>query len=121
MSYAKMTTYPFAEGYQKVLVALAYREPKFAEEYGFALQSSFFDVDEYKHLSRVIVEYTTTHLRTPDAEIANALVVDYCIRNRYSPEVRLRLLEKLDQLLRCDLSSADWVKERAIDFAKSQA
>ena len=120
-TFAQVTSFPFGEPFQRGLLALAFREPKFVERYGFTLAPAYFDIDEYRHLARVILDYASKHFRCPDREIARELVIAYCINNRFELLVRDRLITALEAIVGADLSHDDWVREKAVEFAVAQA
>lgn len=119
-THAKSEEFPYGNEFQIILIALAFREPKFIDLYEHILQPQFFDREEFRHIVRIITQYFSRYGRTPDAHLAYGVIRSYCMDKKF-PESVVQLLENvLDKIFKADLENADFVKEEAIRFAQAQ-
>lgn len=119
-THAKSEEFPYGNEFQIILIALAFREPKFIDLYEHILQPQFFDREEFRHIIRIVTQYFSRYGRTPDSHLAYGVVRSYCMDKKF-PESVVQLLENvLDKIFKADLESADFVKEESIRFAQAQ-
>lgn len=119
-SLAKQSKYPYGEDFQVRLLAIAYREPGFAERFSDVIDPDYFDNGDFKVLARVLKQYVVSHLRSPDLSMSRSLVISYCFDNGYESDVKERILETLNRVVTIDVFDPDWIKDKAFDFVKAQ-
>lgn len=119
-SYPYVDKYPYGYDFQLMLLALVYREPKFIDYFEHVIQPKYFDTDEFRHLARIAVFYFTKYGRTPDLKVSYDVVRTYCMDNKFTESVRVRLEETLDDVYRIEVPDGDWIKDQAIKFAQAQ-
>lgn len=118
---AKLSEYPYGTEFQLKLLALAFREPKFINEYEQVLAPTYFDTDEFKHLAKIALEHFRNYGQSIDTGLVFDAIDSYCRSNRFSEAVKDRLVNTFGKLVDEDLSSGEWVRDKALQFAQSQA
>lgn len=108
------------EPFQRRIIALALREPRFVEHYGDMLKPSYFDVSAYQHLAQIIVTFVTRHKRLPSKETFESLIDSYTETNGLSRLNKELLLDALNKVVDVDLEDCSWVKDEATHFAQRQ-
>lgn len=112
--------YEFGYDYQLSLLALALREPKFATDYSFLLEPQYFEVPEFRHLARALLDYLNKYGKSPDPAIYHDIVRAYARSKQIDEPTCLRIENTLDRALTCELFDVEFIREEAINFAKFQ-
>lgn len=117
---APQPKYPFGDHFQKTVLGLALREPKFLEEYGDVLRKDYFDNPAYGHLLELVTSYVKTYRRLPSQAIMGDILQDHASKLHLPSDLSESLEAALHSSLTADLSDGDWVREKIREFAQYQ-
>lgn len=116
------TTFSFDGAFQTKIAALSIRDGEFARRTEGLILPEYFDNEAEAHLVDMAQRYYQRYGRVPDTVTMITVVKDEFekkrgIREDLKPEIK----EKLKEVLKADLSDAEFVVDKVAGFAKTQA
>jgi len=114
--------YPFDQNFQRKILALMVRDPTFLTRFPDVIRVEYFFGEALRTLSRQILDYHQEHRSTLSMDGMLEIIERHRQYHDLKDSVVDLLRQEVDTIyLRCDLSDAMLVRDRAIEFARDQA
>lgn len=118
---AEEATFDFDQSFQLKLAALFVRDANFAMQTKDILKPEYFTEDAAAALVRLTHKHIQTYRTVPDMRLFGTILKEEFDNKRLRDDMRKPIKETIASILRADLSNPDFVKDKLVDFARTQA
>lgn len=113
--------YTFGLEFQTKILAMAARDKKFLEYYGDILDPGYMSTSASCILMNLVKNYYNKYKGIPTLDATNELSNQYIRSMNIDSTTALEITGLIDKIYNIDLSDADYVRDKAVDFGKNQA
>ena len=113
--------FEFDQSFQTKVAALVMRDTNFAMNTKDLIKPEYFTEDAAGTLVRIIQEHVKTYRSVPDLKILPTILKDEIAAKRIRPDMVDPVKKMVKDVLTTDLSNPQFVQDKVVDFAKTQA
>lgn len=113
--------YNFSRGFQIKILALAWRDPSFYTIHKDVLRPQYFEDEVHNDIARIMFNYYETYKSPPTIEALMHEVQSLCENSPVKKSKIDQYKTALSDIANADLSDAEYVKDKTIEFGRRQA
>ena len=113
--------YEFGPGFQEKILATLWREPSFYTIYQDCVKPKYFESEVHIDLARLITEYYEKYESAPTADAIGEEVRALCAGSKTKEALSDQYAQTLANMVQMDLSDAEYVKDKVVQFGRKQA
>lgn len=113
--------FEFDQSFQTKVAALVMRDTNFAMNTKDLIKPEYFTEDAAGTLVRLVQEHIKTYRAVPDMKILPTILKDEIAAKRIRPDMVDPVKQMVRSVLKTDLSNPQFVQDKVVDFAKTQA
>lgn len=113
--------YSYGEDFQRKILALMVRDPKFVEFYEDILRPTYFSYDILGTLCRLFLDYWNKYKAIPSSVAAQTVVTEHVDKHGIDSQLAGEFWTIVSDLYSMDLEDGEFVKDKVVQFGRQMA